>query len=121
MRNMSMKHSAWFTANTRVVRCVVIKDRNAAYLCHNDLRLPVSIFNACLIDAWDRSSNPIVWACFVVACFRVMPRTLALSLITRDIEAVLLSEINVVGKQACLVVMLIITLAIVLASWFDVG
>ena len=27
-----MKHSAWFTANTRVMSCVVIKDRNADVL-----------------------------------------------------------------------------------------
>ena len=24
-----MKHSAWFTVNTRVIRSVVVKDRNA--------------------------------------------------------------------------------------------
>ena len=57
----------------------------------------------------------------MVACFRVIPRTPATSLITCDVNAVPLSEISVVGQQACLVMILIITLAIVVASYFDVG
>ena len=52
----------------------------------------------------------------MVTCFRVMPGTSATSLITCDVNAVSLSEIIVVGKSACLVMMLIITLATVLAS-----
>ena len=52
----------------------------------------------------------------MVACFRVTPRTPATSLFTCDVKAVPLSEMSVVGKEACLVMMLIKTLAIVLAS-----
>ena len=45
-----------------------------------------------------------------------MPRTPATFLITCEIKAVHLSEMSVVGKLACLVMMLIKTLAIVVAS-----
>ena len=63
-----------------------------------------------------RSSIPIVCACFVVACCRVIPRTSATSLITWDMKTDPLSEMIVVDKQACLVTMLMMTLAIVFAS-----
>ena len=67
------------------------------YVCQNDLRSSVSIFNACLIDAWERSSSPTVSACFVVACFRVIPRRPATSLITCHVKTVPLSEKSVLG------------------------
>ena len=42
MRNSSVKHSSWFTTKTRVVRCVVVKDRN------DDINMPQWFFLACL-------------------------------------------------------------------------
>ena len=91
------------------------------YFCYNNFRPPVLTFNACMIDTGVRSNMPIVCACFVMACFKKYPGRRVVSLITWDVDAVRLSERSVVGKEACLVMMLKLTLAIALASWLDVG
>ena len=86
------------------------------FLCHMDLHSLVSIFRVLLSEACNCSSFPIVCACFVVACCRVIPRISVTSSITWDMNTDLLPEMMVVGKQACLVMILFITLASLFAS-----
>ena len=49
--NSAVKDSAWLTADTCVIGSVVIENCNVNIFVPNDLRSPVSIFYACLIDA----------------------------------------------------------------------
>ena len=81
-----------------------------------DLLSPVSILRIFLSEACVPSSIPFVCKSFVVTFCRVIPRTSATSLITWDMNTDPLSVMTVVGKKACLVMMLIMTLAIVFAS-----
>ena len=91
------------------------------YLCHMDLLSPVFIFHVFLNEAFVCSNIPIVFACFVVACCRVILRTSVTSLITWDMNTDPLSDMIVVGKYGCLVMMLNMSFAIVFASWLEVG
>ena len=44
------------------------------------------------------SSMPIVWACFVVAVFSLIPRSCITSFVVADVNCEPLSEIIVVGR-----------------------
>ena len=98
IRNASMEHSAWLTADAFVIRNVINKDRNADVFLPQWSSLTCFNANACLIDAWDRSSMLIVCVGFVLACCRVKPRTPTTSLNTCDTKADPLSEKSVIGE-----------------------
>ena len=91
------------------------------YLCKCFLYSPDAIFKEVLIVAWARSKTPIVLACFVVACFKLMPNISATSCITWEMKTLPLSVIMRVSKQACLVKMSIVTLAVFTAVGLDTG
>ena len=59
--------------------------------------------------AWARSRNPIVCACFVVACLKFMPSISTISSITLKMKTLSLSAKLSVGKWACLVMMSMLT------------
>ena len=95
-----MKFSARFTANTRVIRCVVFKDRKTdVFITPNVF---VRLFQSSMIALLTREvvAAANCFACFVVASFSVVPRTPATSLILRDIKAEPLSKMSVVSKHA---------------------
>ena len=101
----------------------MVKFRTAflTLLCHNDLRLLLRILFAIVSEISVRSSTPIVCSCLVVACSMLVPRTSAASLITWDTKADALPQMIVIGKYACLVNVIFMTLANVLASWLAIG
>ena len=84
---------------------VVLEVRTAmlTYLCHIDLHLTVTFFSGLLSEAWFFSNPSFVCACLVVAWSRRIYVTSATPLINCDTKADPLSEMIVLGKQACLV------------------
>ena len=92
------------------------------YLCHIYRHSPVSIliekiFNeACLL-----SSMPIVCECLIAAFSSVIPRTFVTSFITWNTKADPSSEMIVVDKYACLVMVLIVIVSTVSAYSIVVG
>ena len=88
------------------------------YLCHIIRCSPVSFLSAFFYEACVLSSMPMLCICLVVACSRVIPRTFTTSLVTWDTKADPFSEMTAVGKYASLVVVLVMTLAPILASSF---
>ena len=86
------------------------------FLCQFDRLSHVSILTFFCSETCVLSSTSLVCACLVVAWSIVMSRTSATSLITWDMKIDLLSEMIVVGKYACLIMMLIMTLATVLEA-----
>ena len=77
------------------------------YLCYNELRSPLSFLSAFFNEECVFLSTLIVCSCLVVACCKVIPRTLYTSLITWDTKANQRLEVIIVGRHACLVMMLI--------------
>ena len=84
---------------------VVLDFRTAmlTYFYHIDLHLTVTFFSGLLSEAWFFSSPSNVCACLVVAWSRRIYVTSATPLITCDTKADPLSEMIVLGKQTCLV------------------
>ena len=68
------------------------------YLCHCFLYAPDAFFKEVSIVAWARSRTPMVCACFVVACFKLMLNISATSYITWETKKLPLSVIMNVGK-----------------------
>ena len=68
------------------------------YLCHCFLYSADAVFKTVLIVAWAHSRTPIICACFVVACFKLMPNLSATSCITWETKTLPLSVLIRVGK-----------------------
>ena len=63
------------------------------YLSHCFLYSPDAIFKEVSIVAWALSRTSMVFACFVVACFKYMPSISATSCITWETKTLPLSVI----------------------------
>ena len=91
------------------------------FMCHCSLCSPDAISKETLIVAWALSWNPKAYACFVVACFKYMPKTSATSCITWETKTLPLSATMSVGKLECLFVLSIMTFVVFTAVGLDSG
>ena len=68
------------------------------YLCHCFPWSPDATFGEMLIVAWAHSRTPMVYACFVVSCFKFIPNISATSCTTWETKMLPLSIIMSVGR-----------------------